>query len=106
MPEMSQEAESPEPTAGPEQSYESALRIVCNVDRLGNVNNADPLEESAQRQDYLASNIKNPDAIYFLTVFRTRPAQDQSDLLSREAATQNVTPCPLVTALRAATAQN
>jgi hypothetical protein len=83
------------------QSYAEAIATVCDADRLAGVDESDPLGAAKLREDYLIEHVKNADGIYFLTVFRSKPAAEQAESLAREATATKVTRCPLVDTLRA-----
>lgn len=92
------------PKAAPResQSYEQAIRIICDVDRLARVDPADVLDSSALREEYLLEHVKNGDGIYFLTLFRVNGPKEQATMLEREAASTKISACPLVATLREA----
>ena len=83
------------------QSYAQAIATICDADRLSGADANDPLEAQNQRNDYLAQHVKNADGIYFLTVFRTQTAAEQSEALTREAKLAKVARCALGESLRA-----
>jgi len=89
------EDEAPAPGPG----YAASLQLICDVDRLSGADPNDPLEQSRVREDYLLEHVKDPDGIYFLTVFRTKDEKQQSELLAKESASAGIRRCPLVASL-------
>jgi hypothetical protein len=83
------------------QSYAEAIATICAGNRLSGADASDPLSAPAKRDDYLVEHVKNPDGIYFLTVFRTRPADEQAELLTQEASRAKLAHCALVDDLKA-----
>jgi hypothetical protein len=96
-------ASAPPPRSPPreEQSYEEAIRAICDVDARANVDAEDVLGASAAREEYLLAHVKNSDGIYFLTLFRVNGPREQSAMLEKEAAEVKLGRCPLVATLRA-----
>jgi hypothetical protein len=75
---------------------------MCDVDRLVDVpEGTSEIELGQLREDYLIENTKHPDALFLLTVWRTKPAKDQASMLKREALEQQVSDCSLVRRLEA-----
>jgi len=83
-----------------EQSYEEAIRIICDVDARASVDAEDVLGASGARQEFLIDHVKNSDGIYFLTLFRVNGPKEQSAMLEKEAAEVKIGSCPLVRTLR------
>lgn len=82
------------------QSYAEALRLICDVDRHVTIpEGASELEIGQLRDDYIVENTKNPDAIYFVTVWRTKPPAERASLLDKEAQNQKVKDCTLASRL-------
>lgn len=78
------------------QSYAEAIRLICEVDRrLQGADSATEIELGQLRQDYIIENTQNPDAIYFVTVWRTKPPAEQSVMLAQQAVEQEVSDCEL-----------
>ncbi len=94
--------QSPPPKSPPAeaQSYEAAVRILCDVDRLAGVDADDVLDAEAKRTEYLVDHIENGDGIYLLTLFRTRDPQGQVELLGAAVAETKAGECPLLVSLR------
>jgi hypothetical protein len=95
-------ASEPPPRAPPReaQSYDEAVRIMCEVDTLAGVDPEEPLDAEAKRSEYLVEHVKNSDGIYLLTLFRTSDPRAQASLLGdavRETACRR---CPLLAILR------
>ena len=93
----------PPPPEQPEyrgQSYREALDTICKVDQLAGLDDeADPLEKSQKREDWLSERVKNPDAIYFRTMLKVQSASDKSAALRAEAKQAGLGPCPLAEAI-------
>jgi hypothetical protein len=85
-----------------EQSYEEAIRTICEVDARASADPDDVLGVSAAREEYLIANLKNGDGIYFLKLFRVSGPKEQAALLQREAAGVKIRSCPLASTLRQA----
>jgi hypothetical protein len=89
----------PAPPEEPEykgQSYREALDTICRVDSLaGLADEADPLERSQKREDWLSERVKNPDAIYFRTMLKVQSAAEKSASLRDEAKKAGLGHCPL-----------
>lgn len=83
-----------------EQSYEQAIRTICDVDARVSVDPDDVLGVSAAREEYLLAHVKNGDGIYFLTLFRVNGPKEQVAMLEKEAADAKITSCPLVATLK------
>ena len=94
----------PPPKSPPreEQSYEEAIRTICEVDARANADPEDVLGVSAAREEYLIAHVKNGDGIYFLTLFRVNGPREQAAMLEKEAAGVKIHSCPLVSTLRLA----
>jgi hypothetical protein len=86
------------------QTYAEAIQLLCEVDeRVGTPEGTSELELSQLREDYIVENTKHPDAIFFTTVWRTKPPREQAMLLKREALAQKITNCKLVQRLETST---
>lgn len=85
-----------------EQSYEEAVRTICDVDARASVDAEDVLGAAGTREEYLLSHVKNSDGIYFLTLFRVNGPREQAAMLEKEAAEAKIGSCPLVATLRQA----
>jgi len=94
-------AEDPSNQIHDDQSYDAALRMFCDADRLSGANPEDPLELAQRREDYLVEHVKNPDGQYFLTIWRTKGPAERAAMLEKELASTKISPCPLVATLRA-----
>lgn len=82
------------------QTYAEALRLICDVDRHVTIpDGATELDAGQLRDDYIVENTKNPDAIYFVTVWRTKPPAERANLLDKEAKDQKLADCPLASQL-------
>lgn len=87
--------------AAESQSFVEALRLMCDVDALANIApQSDELERSRQREDYIVERIKNGDAIYFATIWRTKAPLEQSQMLAAQAKENGLQSCALASALR------
>lgn len=92
----------PKSPAREEQSYEEAIRTICDVDARAGVDVEDVLGAAGAREEYLLAHVKNSDGIYFLTLFRVNGPREQAEMLQKEAAEVKIRACPLVAALREA----
>ena len=90
------------PKAAPResQSYEQAIRTICDVDQHAGADPDDVLDVSAKREEYLLEHVKNSDGIYFLTLFRVNGPKEQAAMLDKEVASTKISACPLLAALR------
>src|SRR5688572_28945501 len=78
------------------QSYREALRKICKVDELAVLGTeADPLEKSQMREDWLTEQVENLDAIYFRTLLKVQSAEEKSAALRAEAKKSGLDGCPL-----------
>jgi hypothetical protein len=82
------------------QSYEQAIRTICDVDRHAGADPDDVLDVSAKREEYLLEHVKNGEGIYFLTLFRVNGPRERAAMLEKEAASEKISACPLIAALR------
>ena len=95
----------PEPESGASASrgsdaeYQAEIRTFCDVDQLSGVDANDPLAAAEQRERYLLERTKHPDAVYFLTVWRTKPSAEQAEMLAAEAHEAHLADCKLATTL-------
>ena len=83
-------AEDPSNQIHDDQSYDAALRMFCDADRLSGANPEDPLELAQRREDYLVEHVKNPDGQYFLTIWRTRGPAERAEMLEKELASTKI----------------
>lgn len=83
-----------------EQSYEEAIRTICEVDARAGVDAEDVLGASGAREEYLIAHVKNGDGIYFLTLFRVNGPKERAAMLEKEAMSVKLGSCPLVAVLR------
>jgi hypothetical protein len=95
-------AKSPAPEA---QSYEQALRVMCDVDARAGVDPAEPLDAEAKRSEYLMEHVKNSDGIYLLTLYRASDPKKQAELVQEAVTATKTAPCPLLVTLRATPAE-
>ena len=91
-------AKSPDPEV---QSYEQAVRTMCEVDARAGVDADEPLDAEAKRSEYLMDHVKNGDGIYLLTLYRTSDPKKQAELLAQAVAETKVGSCALLATLRA-----
>ncbi len=72
-----------------------AVSLMCRADTLsGAAREADPLDRSQKRDEWLGANIKNPDAIYFRTIARVRAPVEHAQLLREQACELGIDSCP------------
>jgi hypothetical protein len=91
-------AKPPEPK--PEQSYEEAIALMCDVDRRAGLDPAsDPIDVGQKRSDWLADHVKNPDAIYLRTMLSVQSERQQGQALRAEAKGCGVGSCALADSL-------
>jgi hypothetical protein len=91
-------AKPPEPK--PEQSYEEAISLICDVDRRAGLDPAsDPIDVGQKRSDWLADHVKNPDAIYLRTMLSVQSERQQGQALRSEAKGCGVRTCALADSL-------
>jgi hypothetical protein len=84
------------------QSYAQAIRQICGVDALAGITvDTDELERSRRREDHIVLYTKNSDAIFFVTIWRTKPPSEQSTLLAEQARQAQLPSCKLAADLRA-----
>ncbi len=92
-------ATSPAAPAGG-QSYADAIGLICRVDSLAGLADVkDPIDLGQKRHTWLDEHIKNPDAIYFYTLWRVKPPREQATALLEEAKSASVGVCPLADSL-------
>ena len=78
------------------QSHATAMTLICDVDRLAGLSaELDPIEIGQRRHDWLSERVKNPDAIYFRVVMRTKSGAEQAAMLRNEARVAGLPSCPL-----------
>jgi hypothetical protein len=78
------------------QSHAAAMSLICDVDRLAGLSaELDPIEIGQRRHDWLSERVKNPDAIYFRVVMRTKSGPEQAAMLRNEARVAGLRRCPL-----------
>ena len=85
-------AEEPKDTNG--QSFEEAMTLVCHVDEHIAADDADPLELDQRRSDFLQDRIKNPDAIYHHTLWRTKSNVERAKTIRKLSREAHVKSCP------------
>jgi hypothetical protein len=92
----------PPPGRAPEggQSYEEAIALICNVDQAARIEaDASVLDVAERRHDFLQERVKNPDGIYFYTIFRTQGPREQAASLRSEVREHRLKGCALADAL-------
>ncbi len=84
------------PTASSGQSYADALKLICDVDQRAGIDaDADLLDAEAKRQDFIAAEVKHPDAIELRTLLTPKPPADKARLLRAEATGVGLSRCAL-----------
>jgi hypothetical protein len=78
-----------------DRAYRADIELICNVDARVGGESLDPLELEQKRDDFLVEHVKHPDAIYFLTLFRAKPARERAEMLSERARAIELKACPL-----------
>lgn len=79
----------------PRQTYPEALRVMCDVDKVGGIASDDPFEAGRKRAEVIQANVENPDGIYFRTLLSVKGAAEQAAELRKEAKDAGITPCAL-----------
>ena len=78
------------------QSYEEAIQLICEVDqRAGIDGDADPIDASVHRWDFIRAEVKNPDGIYFRTLLEAADPAKQAAMLQCEAESCGLPTCQL-----------
>jgi hypothetical protein len=86
----------PKPASTGGQSYEAALGLICDVDRLAGLRpDADPLGVGNLRSSWLAAHADNPDAIELRTLMSVKGPGDQAQMLREQAKSHGVARCAL-----------
>jgi hypothetical protein len=91
-------AAPPAPQVAPAggQSFEAALGVICDVDRLAALRpDADPLGVGNKRSAFLAQHADNPDAIELRTLMSVKGPADQAQMLREQAKAHGVARCAL-----------
>jgi hypothetical protein len=102
-PPRSPDDEEPAPAASrSDPAYRADIELICNVDAAIGAEQLDPIEAEQKREDFLVERVKQPDAIYFLTLFRTKPEQERGEMLGERARELELASCPLRDRLKAA----
>lgn len=83
-------------------AYRADIELMCNVDASIGAERLDPIDTQQKREDFLVEHVKHPDAIYFLTLFRTKPDQERGEMLAERARQLELTKCPLRDRLKGA----
>jgi hypothetical protein len=97
-------ASQPRPKAveSESQTYAQAIQQMCDVDALaGTATSDNEIERARLRENYIIQNTENSDAIFFSTVWRTKPPDEQSRLLAEEASIHGLMRCALADSLAA-----
>lgn len=78
------------------QTYKGAVEVMCNVDRLAELDPEEPDElADVKRFSYLEQHVDNPDGIYLRTFLSVNFGEDRECLL-RDAQTEvGLAQCPL-----------
>lgn len=77
------------------QSYAEALRVMCDVDKVGSIAEDDPFEAGRKRGEVISANVLNGDAIYFRTMLSVKGAAEQAADLRKEAKDCGIDRCAL-----------
>jgi hypothetical protein len=93
-------APPPSQSAPGGQSYKDAIHMICNVDHAVALDaDASILDVAERRHDYLQERVKNPDGIYYYTIFRTQDPLQQAASLRHEAREIRLQSCALADSL-------
>jgi hypothetical protein len=76
-------------------TYRAEIQRICDVDSLLGAGELDPIEAAQRRDDYLVEHVKHPDAIEFLTIFRSKSEPERAEMLNERARALRLTACPL-----------
>lgn len=76
-------------------TYGEALRVMCEVDKLGGISTEDPFEAGRKRTEVIQANVENPDGIYFRTLLSVKGAAEQAAELRKEAKEAGLETCAL-----------
>lgn len=99
-PKSPDDEDAPSAARSSDPAYRADIQLICDVDGLAQVDSRDPLEAPRQRDAYWLDHVTQPDAIYFLTVFRSKADAERLSMLTDEAALLKLPRCPLVAALQ------
>ena len=95
-PPRSPDDEEPAPAAlRSDPAYRADIELICNVDAAIGAEQLDPIEAEQKREDFLVERVKQPDAIYFLTLFRTKPEPERGEMLDERVRELKLASCPL-----------
>jgi hypothetical protein len=86
------EPKEPEPTG---QTYAEALRVMCDVDKIGAIASDDPFEAGRLRTEAMKANVDNGDAIYLRTMLSVKGPAEQAAELRAEAKEAGIASCAL-----------
>jgi len=85
------------------QTYKDAIGLICNVDQAVQLDaDASILDVAELRHEYLQERVKNPDGIYYYTIFRTQDPLQQAASLRHEAREIRLRGCVLADSLERA----
>ena len=91
---------APEAEYKSDQSYCDAIELMCDVDVRAKIDaEADILERGELRESYIGDNLKNPDAIYFRTLWRVKIPAERAQSLRDEAKEAGLSGCALADSL-------
>lgn len=94
-PRSPDDAETCPVTLASDPGYRADIELFCNVDERISADQLDPIELSQKRDDYLVDHVKHPDGIEFLTIFRTKPDSERSQMLDEKTRAIGLKACPL-----------
>ena len=93
-------AQTPPQPAASGQSFEDAMKAMCDVDRLaGLAGNSDPLTLGQRRTAWINAHVENPDGIELRTLVSVKGAADQAKMLREKATGCGVARCALADSL-------
>lgn len=93
-------SKAPEDASANGQSYAQAIALMCDVDKLGNIEPGDDLlGVGKKRSDWLEGRLENPEGIYFRTLISVKTAEEQAGALRDEAKKSGLAGCALSEAL-------
>lgn len=92
--------QQPAPAQPQGQSYEEAVKMMCDVDRLAALSPSDdPLGIGQQRTAWISEHVDNPDGIYLRTILSVKPAEEQAAELRNQAKKTGLARCALADSL-------
>jgi hypothetical protein len=90
------------PVQTSKHSFPEAMKMLCNVDQLANLNaDDDPLAVGRNRTAWLSDQVDNGDFIEFRTLVSVKGPEEQVQKIRAKAKEVGVTPCPVADSIEA-----